>query len=575
MRKNLCILLSILFIVSIFTVSSSAADALKGDIDGNGVVSMRDAFLVFEMLTYEQGEYNENMDIDNNNRISASDYRKISKVAINGKTKDTAVYYDLCEKSMFHSSVVLDDTIPAEYTDKISISESEDDFFGGVNHTYKVMADDLELLDNIVVLITFPENSVDFESDIYFSEKLSDIAVFDYKWLDGQLLVGMIFSREKSGGKILFSFSRNTSEGMQYVEPKFEVVEYNSYLNGNACFHSGGTATCSNAKICEYCGTEYGAKINHIGGTATCEKHAICEVCGVSYGEFAAHIGGSATCSEKAICEVCGQKYGQKAPHMNKTLSGACEVCGDDFSADISGINTSVIILNDYLLYTIYFTDVKSFKSLSFDFAYDPEVFFSADEAHYGDFSKADINFISGPTYLYQCDFVTADGYEIDEEMPILISFALYYSNAETFSYKDIPNSANFTFTDVIMTDNTVECTVNDVISVDSRHDHVDNDSDCFCDLCTELITDKNCTHADENYDCKCDYCSGPVFYYGDMNCDGKINASDARTALRISARIQETTVYALFVGDFDSDGRITASEARKILRVAARLDSF
>ena len=59
------------------------------------------------------------------------------------------------------------------------------------------------------------------------------------------------------------------------------------------------------------------------------------------------------------------------------------------------------------------------------------------------------------------------------------------------------------------------------------------------------------------------------------MNCDGRINASDARVALRVSAKIQETTLYVLYVGDFDGDGKITASEARKILRVAAQIDSF
>lgn len=575
MRKIICVLLSFIFIGSIFTVSSSAADTLKGDIDGNGVVSLRDAYLIFEMLSYEQGDFNENMDIDNNNRVSASDYRKISKVAINGKTKDTEGYYDLCEKALFHSSVTLDDTIPEEYANKVSLFESSNEFSGGVNHTYEVRTDDAESLNNIAVLISFPENTVDLKNDINLSPKQNNVVAVDYKWLDGQLLVGMIFSREKNSGNVLFSFSCVTSDDMQYEDPTFEVVEYNSYLNGKACFHTGGTSTCSKVKTCEYCGAEYGSKVNHTGGVATCEKLAVCEACGVNYGEFASHTGGKATCTEKAICNVCGQKYGIKAPHINKTLSGECEVCGDDFSADVSGINTSVIILNDYLLYTVYFTDVKSFGNLSFDLAYDPDVFFSADEEHFGDFTKADINCIPGAAYVYECKFTTADGYVIDEVMPILISFALYYRNTDAFSYDKIPVASDFSFTDVVMTDNTVECSVNDVISVDSRHDHTDNDADYFCDLCTTLITDNTCDHLDENYDCKCDGCGSPIFYYGDMNCDGRINASDARVALRVSAKIQETTLYVLYVGDFDGNGKITASEARKILRVAAQIDSF
>lgn len=61
----------------------------------------------------------------------------------------------------------------------------------------------------------------------------------------------------------------------------------------------------------------------------------------------------------------------------------------------------------------------------------------------------------------------------------------------------------------------------------------------------------------------------------GDSNCDGKLNASDARLALRCSAGLEKIDEAFLYAIDVNSDGRVTAADARKILRVAAQLDTF
>ena len=61
----------------------------------------------------------------------------------------------------------------------------------------------------------------------------------------------------------------------------------------------------------------------------------------------------------------------------------------------------------------------------------------------------------------------------------------------------------------------------------------------------------------------------------GDANCDGKVNASDARFVLRCSAKLEtydEANFYAI---DVTSDGRITAADARLILRASARLETL
>ncbi len=162
--------------------------------------------------------------------------------------------------------------------------------------------------------------------------------------------------------------------------------------------HSGGAATCSAKKKCEVCGEPYGGfdtsnhtalsgwkfdetghwktckdcgtiieKTAHTGGAATCTEAKRCEVCDQSYGELnpsnhtdlsdwkfdetghwktcndcgaiiekTAHTGGSATCTEAKKCEVCGEPYGELDPSNHTALSdwifdetGHWKVCAD------------------------------------------------------------------------------------------------------------------------------------------------------------------------------------------------------------------------------------------------------
>ncbi len=62
----------------------------------------------------------------------------------------------------------------------------------------------------------------------------------------------------------------------------------------------------------------------------------------------------------------------------------------------------------------------------------------------------------------------------------------------------------------------------------------------------------------------------------GDLNGDSEVTASDARLALRISAKLyipEDENINA--VADVDYSGDVTASDARIILRVSAKLQSF
>lgn len=149
----------------------------------------------------------------------------------------------------------------------------------------------------------------------------------------------------------------------------------NCHNDGNVTYltvHTGGTQgpTCTEGKICEKCGAEYGvlghdwgawtpnydgtnthtrrckrSNCNAVetascsGGYAACDSLGMCETCGGSYygghawGEWSSAgngthtrsctnycrevdtancTGGTATCSAKAVCEVCGEEYGEK-----------------------------------------------------------------------------------------------------------------------------------------------------------------------------------------------------------------------------------------------------------------------
>ncbi len=60
----------------------------------------------------------------------------------------------------------------------------------------------------------------------------------------------------------------------------------------------------------------------------------------------------------------------------------------------------------------------------------------------------------------------------------------------------------------------------------------------------------------------------------GDVTADGKISAADARTILRISAKLDTPDEITNAAADINSDGKVSASEARDALRFSAKLSS-
>lgn len=58
----------------------------------------------------------------------------------------------------------------------------------------------------------------------------------------------------------------------------------------------------------------------------------------------------------------------------------------------------------------------------------------------------------------------------------------------------------------------------------------------------------------------------------GDVNCDGKLTAADARLALRYSAKLEKLSEIQIAAADVDGKKGVTAADARMILRAAAGL---
>ncbi len=63
--------------------------------------------------------------------------------------------------------------------------------------------------------------------------------------------------------------------------------------------------------------------------------------------------------------------------------------------------------------------------------------------------------------------------------------------------------------------------------------------------------------------------------YYGDVDLDGKVTASDARKVLRHSAKIETLADSVFTIADVNLDKNVNASDARLILRMGARLDAL
>lgn len=102
--------------------------------------------------------------------------------------------------------------------------------------------------------------------------------------------------------------------------------------------HDWKSATCTEPKICKYCGKESGEPLGHEWKDATCTEPKTCILCNKSEGEALGHVGDE----EVIIINATINKDGQKGKK--------CSVCGEDY--DISSFTLSPGVDGEHFNFT-------------------------------------------------------------------------------------------------------------------------------------------------------------------------------------------------------------------------------
>lgn len=521
MKKFVSAIISVLMLVSLCPLTAFAAEFNNGDINNDGVLSSRD---VYEFRYGNDG--NNNYDINNDGREDENDKMLFSYLAVSEDDR----YSSVSAPRVFDSNAKLNGNIDRELESKFRFNH---DLSGNIYSITSAVYDlDGYKIDNYMHIIKFDPAQLTFK--LSYDIPLTDME--SYSLIDD----GMLLCINVPGGYsfdceyVRYDFVINDGVKPENVKaPTIFFVEINDGMVSSLC--------------------------NHTGGTATCTSKAVCDVCGEEYGDTAPHAGGAATCDRRAVCEICSQEYGKTAPHRETDFDDVCDICGFMFNVAQDGIQLTAMKMDNRLY-------VFTTANMSAEFNY----IFVQYSYNKNDIKLAvDDNVESGYVQLTlaeELDSITEDGvYIIDQKIFTILE--------DDFKLPEIISA----YAHVGEGEDTqaVEFSIMETLNVNAEHKHVDVNSDSICDLCAKISEDAlNHEHIDTDFSCSCDICGYPVYYWGDMNMDGKVTAADARIALRISAKIDKMTEYALLVGDINQDGKITAADARIILRISAQIES-
>ncbi|MBO5934171.1 MAG: hypothetical protein J6Q94_01645 [Clostridia bacterium] len=520
MKKLVSVIIAVLMLVSVCPMTAFAAEFNKGDINGDGVLSSRD---VYEFRFGNDG--NNNFDVNGDGREDENDKMLFSYLAV---SKDDR-YSEVSAPRVYDSDAELNGNIDRELEAKFSFKH---DLSGNI-YSITSAATDLDgyRIENYMHIIKFDPAQLTFK--LSYDIPLTDMESYSLIE-DGMLLCinvpgGYSFDCEY----VRYDFVINDGVKPEDVKaPAIFFVEINDGMVSSLC--------------------------NHTGGTATCTSKAVCEACGESYGDTAPHTGGTATCDRKAVCEICSQEYGKTAPHRETDFDDVCDTCGMIFDVAKEGIQLTAMRMDDKLYVFTTANMSAEFNYIFVQYSYNKnDIKLVVDDNVESGYVQLDLG--------EQLDAITEDGvYIIDQKVFTILE--------DDFELPEIIRA----YAHIGEDENTqaVEFNIMETLCVDANHKHVDANSDSVCDLCAKISEDAlNHDHVDSDFSCSCDICGYPVYYWGDMNMDGKVTAADARMALRISAKLDEMTEYALLVGDINRDGKLTAADARKILRISAKLE--
>lgn len=313
-----------------------------------------------------------------------------------------------------------------------------------------------------------------------------------------------------------------------------------------SCTHSGGTATCKAAKICQYCGESYGSvnANNHTGTakwTKTATQHTKAyDCCGKpvvateghhwSNGKCSEcsyvcqHSGGTATCTKKAVCDECGKSYGNVDPdnhNWNTTWksdsSGHWHTCKNGCTVKNSfaahtpdhagGASDEYAVKCTVCSYVIH-------KQLNHTHVFDKEV-------KSAEYKAADATCMKGTTYYKSCkcgEASTKATFVDTDVNPDNHKWATTLTNGDTTHWYACQNGCTAKKGEVAHTYGTDwetdrnnhwnECVCGDKANVAP---HVDDDENKECDVCLykyRVSSGGHSVHFDSDANGACDVCN-------------------------------------------------------------------
>ena len=128
------------------------------------------------------------------------------------------------------------------------------------------------------------------------------------------------------------------------------------------CAHTGGTATCTEAAVCELCGASYGSPLGHsesfttpvdptcteagISGKSYCTRCDVVLVEEIVIPATGHTAGDAATCTTAQKCETCGLVLVEALGHTDADENYVCDVCEEKLHVNklVVGADNKIVI---------------------------------------------------------------------------------------------------------------------------------------------------------------------------------------------------------------------------------------
>ncbi len=356
--------------------------------------------------------------------------------------------------------------------------------------------------------------------------------------------------------------------------------------------HTWTAATCTAAKTCSVCKATEGAAFGHsytskVTKAATCTAAGVktftCSKCSHSYTEpipATGHTWTAATCTAAKTCSVCKATDGTALGHnYTSTVTKAatctaagvktftCSVCKDSYTETIAALgHTPGLAATCTTDQTCTVCGEVLTEKLGHDYN----------------------AVVTAPT-------CTTDGYTTYTCTACGDSYVADTVSATGHSYNGVATTAPTCTAVGVKTFTCADC--GDVYTEEmSALGHTEETLSAVAATCTEtgLTEGKQCSvcgeilveqaeipangHVDEDANGFCDHCSAMMpgaELLGDVDGDGQITSSDARSALRAAVGLDSLSEKQKIAADVNKDGAVTSTDARSILRCAVGLETF